>query len=112
MAPKPLDPNLHFLADLADHAHKLIDEFHSLPASERERSMDLLAEVQLVLSEFRRLRPPEPFGSVRTFRTSRMVTARQSCEICGKPVDVGAADVARTMSSVYHLACLEGREPS
>ena len=104
MAPKRLDSDLQFLADLADHAHNLIDEFRRLPASERKQSTDiLLAEVQLVISEFRRL---------RTFRTSRMVTTKPYCEICGKPVDLEAADVTRTMSSIYHPACREGREPN
>ena len=105
MAAKPVDPDLAFLSDLADHAHRLINEFISLSASERERSVDLLFEIQHVLSEFKRLRPPP------TFRTLRLVRHKPCCEICGKPVDPDSADVTRTMRTRYHLSCLEDREP-
>src|SRR5215469_4731335 len=110
MAAKPVDPDLLLLADLADHAHKLINEFISLPWAERERATDLLAEIQLVIAEFRRLRPPLPLGSVRAARALRLVTTKPSCEICGKAVDLDSAEIMRAMRTVYHLACLEGCE--
>lgn len=107
MAAKPVDPNPSFLADLADHAHKLIDQFISLPASERERAIELLYEVQFVISEFRRLRPPPTFATARKLR---LVSARPVCEVCGKPVDPDAVDTLEAMRSVYHVGCVYGRK--
>ena len=63
MAAKPQEPDLLFLADLADHAHKLINEFISLPITDRQQSTALLIEIQFVISEFRRLRPPLSLAS-------------------------------------------------
>jgi len=73
VATKPIDPsfNIEFLADLADHAHKLINQFLELPASQRERATELLDEVQHVISEFRRLRPPPTFAKSRLHLVKR-----------------------------------------
>lgn len=65
MSAKPVDPNLSFLAALADHAHNLIDEYVSLPASECERATELLYEIQCVIAEFGPLRPPSTFATRR-----------------------------------------------
>lgn len=107
MAAKPIDPDLSFLADLADHAHKLIDEFISLPSSERERATELLYEIQYVISEFKNLRPPPTFAA----RKLHLVSPSSVCEICGKPVNLHDADFIQEMTSVYHVTCLEDREP-
>src|SRR5215469_3064186 len=107
MAAKPIDPsfNVEFLADLADHAHKLIDEFLALPASERERATELINEVQHVLAEFRRLRPPPTFAK----RHLRLVRRDEFCSICLHAVDRFSENFIATEQKIYHTECLYER---
>ena len=108
MAQKVEEPDREFLADLADHADELITEFIGLPESERERSSVLLYEIQHVISEFRRLRPPPTFKAVRTLR---LVRSDAVCGLCGKPITLNHAGLQDVRRTVYHAACLEGRKP-
>ncbi|HYK64135.1 MAG TPA: hypothetical protein VEY94_04255 [Patescibacteria group bacterium] len=107
MATKPVDPafNAEFLADLADHAHKLVDEFLALPAGERERATELISEVQHILSEFRRLRPPPTFAKRRLLR---LVKAEEFCAICSGRVDRSMGNFTASEYAVYHTSCLDG----
>ena len=108
MVAKPDDPgfNVTFLADLADHADKLLNEFLALPASERGRATDLIAEVQHVIAEFRRLRPPPTVVK----RRLHLVKAGELCGVCSHSVDRSAGNFTATEYSVYHTACLYGRD--
>src|SRR5215472_16553347 len=83
MAAKPVDPgfNVEFLADLAYHAHKLINEFLALSANEGERATELIAEIQHIIAEFRRLRPPATFVKKARVRVLRAV---EPCGVCGR----------------------------
>jgi len=109
MAAKPVDPgfNVEFLADLADHAHKLINEFLALSANEGERATELIAEIQHIIAEFRRLRPPATFVKKARVRVLRAV---EPCGVCGRAVDRSAGNFAATEHSVYHTICLYGRD--
>ena len=63
---KPVDYGFASLEQLADRAHKLVREFTQLPMTDRERAAELLAELEVVTAQFRRLRPPPLFSKRRT----------------------------------------------
>ena len=58
MAAKAQEPDVDLLSSLADHAHKLLLEFVGLSFTQNERSAELLDELEHVIAEFKRLRPP------------------------------------------------------
>ena len=65
MAAKPVDLNYSTLVRLADHASKLLGEFVALDPADRHEMTELLAELEHVIAEFRRLRPPRRFERER-----------------------------------------------
>jgi hypothetical protein len=107
MAAKPKEPDLNFLADLADHAHKLIREFIDLPLSEREHTTELLFEIEHIIAEFKRLRPPPTFGQNRRLRLVES-NPEPVCGICFRPVDRSSDAFTETTRTIYHLICLDG----
>jgi hypothetical protein len=58
VAAKPVDGDSSALLKLANHASKLLREFTDLEPGQRYRMAELLAELEHVIAEFRRLRPP------------------------------------------------------
>jgi hypothetical protein len=60
VAAKPVDGDSSALLKLANHASKLLREFTDLEPGQRYRMAELLAELEHVIAEFRRLRPPRP----------------------------------------------------
>ena len=60
MAARPADAKA-VLSGLADYAHKVCSEFANLLAGEDERASQLLGELEQVIVQFKRLRPPPVF---------------------------------------------------
>ena len=62
MAAKPADFDVSVLVSLADHASKLLLEFTELDdPADSQKMPELLAELEHLIAEFRRLRPPPTF---------------------------------------------------
>jgi hypothetical protein len=102
VAAKPVDRDHSSLVKLANHASKLLREFIELEPADRHRMTELLAELQNVIAEFRRLRPPPAFrkdhGGLRLIRT---------CAICRESVNEDEAEHFETPGAVYHSDCYE-----
>lgn len=107
MAAKPADPDFTILSNLADHAHKLLHEFVDRPLVTQERAAELLAELEDVITEFKRLRPPPTFKPERRLRLVEQV---RLCSVCSMPVDRRRSDYLETVSAAYHIECLETPE--
>jgi hypothetical protein len=107
MAAKPIDPDFSFLQNLADHAHKLLQEFVALPHSERGRAAELTTEFEHVIAEFKRLRPAPLFKKGRHLRLADSLSPRL-CSICERPVNLEYDDFFRTEGAIYHHACYTG----
>jgi hypothetical protein len=104
MAAKPADPDLTILSNLADHAHKLLHEFVDQPLVTQERGAELLAELEHVILEFKRLRPPPTFKPERRLH---LVDPVRLCSVCSKPVDRRRSDYLETVRAAYHIECLD-----
>ena len=104
MAAKPADPDFTILSNLADHAHKLLREFVDRPLVTQERSAELLAELEYVITEFKRLRPPPTFKAERRLR---LVDSMRLCGVCCMPVDRRRSDYLETVCAAYHIECLD-----
>ena len=107
MAAKPVDPDFSILQNLADHAHKLLQEFVALPHSELERAAELTAEFEHVIAEFKRLRPAPLFKNGRNLRLATTLRPRL-CSICERPVNLEYDDFFRTEGAIYHHSCYVG----
>jgi hypothetical protein len=107
MAAKPADTDFTVLSNLADHAHKLLREFVDQPHVTQERSAELLVELEHVITEFKRLRPPPTFKPERRLR---LVDPVRLCGVCSKPVDRGRSDYVETVRAAYHIECLDKPE--
>jgi hypothetical protein len=68
MAAEAQEPDVRLLSSLADYAHKLMLEFAGLSYTQNDRAAELLAELEHVIAEFKRLRPPPTFKGARTLR--------------------------------------------
>ena len=104
MAAKPTDTDLALLSDLADYAHRLLGEFTVLPCSEADRATELLSEMEHVIAEFKRLRPPPPLKRGRLFLLSETHAPRR-CSICEQPVDRKLRSYFETEGAIYHCNC-------
>ena len=107
MAAKPSDPDILLLSNLADHAHKLMQEFVALPSSEQERAAELTAELEHVITEFKRLRPAPLFKKPRRLWLAETVNPRL-CSICEQPVHLRNRDHLETEGAIYHRDCYIG----
>lgn len=107
MAAKGQEPDVNLLSDLADHAHKLMREFVELPNSQNDRATELLAELEHVIAEFKRLRPPPTFKGNHKLRCIPIEESRL-CSVCHRPVDLGKRNYIEAGSAVYHSACFNG----
>ena len=106
MAAKPVDTDNSILVSLADHAQKILQEFVDLGRDDKSRGVELLAELDHVVAEFRRLRPPPTFRTPKHLslvRTSGEETPL--CIICGKEVDRLSSSFFETPGAAYHLTC-------
>jgi hypothetical protein len=104
MAAKPVGPDFSILPDLADHAHKLVNEFVALPPDEQLRAAELVAQFEHVIAEFKRLRPAPVFKGVRRLRLAEMAKPRL-CSICEQTVDLKNQNYFETEGAIYHRAC-------
>jgi len=102
MAAKPVESDPTVLSDLAVHAQKLISEFVALPHDARRRATQLLYELEHVVAEFRRLRPPLPFK-----RSRLRAVGPHICSICDAKIDEGLADYIQADGATYHRRCYE-----
>jgi hypothetical protein len=107
MAAKPIDTDLTILADLAEHAHKLLHEFVDRPPTQ-DRAAELLAELEHVIVEFKRLRPPPTFKPERHLRP---VDPVRLCGVCSRPVDRRRSDYLETVRAAFHIECLDKLDP-
>lgn len=107
MAAKPADPDFTILSNLADHVHKLLREFVDRPLVTRERGAELLAELEHVITELERLRPPPTFKFERRLR---LVEPERLCSVCSMPVDRRRSDYLETVRAAYHIECLDKPE--
>src|SRR5215469_17540686 len=98
VAAKPVDFDHSTLVRLADHAIKLLREFIALNPADRHKMTELLAELEEVIVEFRRKRPPLTFR--RETPTLHLVRA---CAICG--VEIGRlADRGSIFPNSFYLS--------
>jgi hypothetical protein len=101
MAAKPVDLDHSALVRLADHASKLLGEFVALDPADRHEMTELLAELEHVIAEFRRLRPPPAFRKgAPTLRLVRI------CAICEVEITEDGESF-ETPGAVYHVDCYE-----
>ena len=107
VAAKAQESNLGLLSGLADHAHKLLREFVGLPNSKTQRAAELLADLEQVIAEFKRLRPPPTFKRTRPLQVIPFEESRP-CSVCGRPVDLGKRNYFETDDGVCHSACYNG----
>ena len=107
MAAKPVDFDYSVLVRLADHASKLLREFTELDdPADRQKMPELLAELEHLIGEFRRLRPPPTLrNGPPTFRngppTLRLV---RKCAICGLEIRKDHESF-ETLRAAYHVDC-------
>lgn len=106
MAVRAHEPDVSLLSDLADHAHKLLQEFVELPNSQTDRGAELLSELEHVIAEFKRLRPPPTFKGTRPLRLIAFEDSRL-CSVCQLPVDLGKRNYLETDDRVCHRSCYE-----
>ena len=74
-------------------------------ASNGVDAVELISEVQHILSEFRRLRPPPTFAKRRLLR---LVKAEEFCAICSGRVDRSMGNFTASEYAVYRTSCLDG----
>jgi hypothetical protein len=103
VAVKALDRDLDVLARLAKHANQLVNRFIEVAGADRQRASEVLVELEHVIEEFKRLRPPPLFKKERPLK---LVTGRL-CSICGEPTNAGDGEFLETPGAVYHLDCYE-----
>jgi hypothetical protein len=104
MAAKPVGPDFSILQNLADHAHKLVNEFVAVPLNEQQRAGELVIELEHVIAEFRRLRPAPVFKGARQLWLAETKKPRL-CSICEQGVDLKNRDYFETEGAIYHRAC-------
>jgi hypothetical protein len=104
VAIKAETPDVSRLSGLADHAHKLLHEFVGLPYTQNDRASELLAELEHVIAEFKRLRPPPTFKAARGLRVVPIEDSRV-CAVCQRPVDLGKRNHVEADDAVYHSSC-------
>jgi hypothetical protein len=102
VAAKPVDSDHLSIVRLANHASKLARQFIELESIDRYRMVELLAELEHVIAEFRRLRPPptfrrEPAPSLRVVRV---------CTICELEIREHHESF-ETPGAAYHAECYE-----
>jgi hypothetical protein len=101
VAAKPVDRDNSALVKLANHASKLLQQFIDLEPSERFKTVELLAELEHVITEFRRLRPPP------TFRKDANLRLVRTCAICRESILEDADMHFETPGAAYHLDCYD-----
>jgi hypothetical protein len=104
VAAKPTETDFALLSELADHAHKLLGEFVILPCTEADRASELLNEMEQVIAEFKRLRPPPPLKRRRILRLAE-TDAPSRCSICERAVDRSQCNFFETEGAIYHCNC-------
>ena len=105
MAAHPNDRDPAELIALVEHAHALIDKLIDLPSSQRERSWELILELQSVVDEFKRRRPAPLFRTAQAPELVRPRSDGERCEICLREVESGEIYM-RFRESVFHEDCL------
>ena len=101
MAAKPVDSETGLLSDLAAHAHKLVTEFISPSADQRTRAADLIYELEQVVAEFRRLRPPPALNKSTRLR----LIPPPRCPLCDRPTNCAYEDCVDIAGMTYHRRC-------
>ena len=105
MAAHPIDRDPAELIALAEHAHALIDKVLELPAGQRERSWELILELQSVIDEFKRRRPAPLFRTAQAPELVKPPRDGELCAICLNEVESG--EIYMTFrGSVFHEGCL------
>jgi hypothetical protein len=100
VAAKPVDYDESALVRLSNHAVKVVREFiHTHPA-DRHRLAELHAELDHVVAEFRRLRPPPTFRKEPALRLVRF------CSICQLEITQGGESF-ESPGAAYHVDCYE-----
>jgi hypothetical protein len=106
VAADPTETDVALLSDLAGHAHRLLGEFIALPCSEADKATELLNEMEHVIAEFKRLRPPPPLKRGRLLRLAETHALRH-CSICEQPVDRKMDNYFETEGAIYHCSCYD-----
>jgi hypothetical protein len=104
LAAKPTVTDRTLLSDLADRAHRLLGEFIVVPYTEADRATELLNEMERVIAEFKRLRPPPPLKRGRLVRLAE-TQAPRNCSICERPVDRKQCKCFESEGAIYHSSC-------
>lgn len=98
-----MDGDFDVLTKLAHHAHHLVNRFIETSNKDRHRAAEMLVELEHVIDEFNRLRPPPLF---RKERALHLVSDRL-CAICGVSAKAGNQEFFETPGAVYHVDCYE-----
>lgn len=75
-----------------------------LPYTEADRATELLHEMEHVIAEFKRLRPPPPLRRGRLLRLAD-THAQRRCSICEQPVNRKLSNYFETEGAIYHCSC-------
>ena len=105
MAANIIDPDPPELIALAEHAHGLIDKFLKLPPNQRQRSWEVISELQNVIDEFKRHHPPPLFRPERALELVRTLRGGEPCAICLNEIESGE-NYMTFRKSVFHEGCL------
>jgi len=101
MAAKPVDSDVGVLSALAVHAHKLLNDFISLSLDQRTRAAELVYELERVVAEFRRLRPPPALNTSSRLR----LVPPPLCPLCDRPTNCAYEDYVEIAGMTYHRRC-------
>jgi hypothetical protein len=106
VAAKAREADVDLLSGLANHAHKLMLELVGLSCEQNDRASELLAELEHVIAEFKRLRPPPTFKGARGLR---LVPGDESrpCVVCQQAIDLGKRNYIESEDQVYHRSCYD-----
>jgi hypothetical protein len=103
VAAKPVETDSSILVSLAEHAQKVLQEFVGLRSADKHRASELVAELEHVVAEFRRLRPPPPLrGGLRLMRPPGGLP---HCPICEDEIHPALPGIFETPGATYHLVC-------
>ena len=106
MAAKPIEADVSVLISLAEHAQKVLQEYVEVGGNDRSRGVELLSELEYVVSEFRRLRPPPTFRLQNQLRRVQASSDHSPlCAICWGEVDRSTPSFFETPGAAYHLSC-------
>jgi hypothetical protein len=88
----------------------MLQEFVELGRGDNSRGVDLLNELEHVIAEFRRLRPPPTFRNSSQLRLVRTSDEESPLRIiCGKHIELSSQDFFETPGAAYHLWCYDER---